>query len=174
MVNRNQILAVDELGFLPALHRLIANLREKFQQHVTLRFSDALPDLDILQQRCVYRVIQEALTNVRRHSGASEAVVSLYAQGDQFCVDVADSGHGFDVSTIQPSSSYGIQSMSQRVEALGGQVSVISELGEGTQVSLHFPLSLPSPSCEAENSDVMGGVPVQQSLETDKYASPQT
>lgn len=140
LVNRNQLLAVDELGFLPALHGLLADLREKFDQRVTLHHADDVPDLDILQQRCVYRIIQEALTNVRRHSGVKEAVVSMYLQGNDLCVDISDDGKGFDMKMLRP-DSYGIQSMSQRVEALGGNVRIYSELGEGTLVSAQLPLS---------------------------------
>lgn len=144
LVNRNQVLAVDELGFLPALHRLIASQQEKFDLTVTLRYADQLPELDVLQQRCIYRVIQEALTNVRRHSEAKEASVSILLQDDQVCAKISDHGKGFDLDAIRR-SSYGIQSMTQRVEVLGGELSIASELGGGTQVSAWLPISYTPP-----------------------------
>jgi len=140
LVRQTQVLAVDEMGLLPATHRLIATHREKFGLDATLRFAEDLPELNIQRQRSVYRIIQESLNNVRRHSGVNEAIVSLYTSGDEFRVDVTDQGKGFDSDRVGP-DSFGIRGMHERVSTCGGQLEVKSAEGEGTLVSLHLPLN---------------------------------
>ena len=140
LVRRTQVLAVDEMGLMPATHRMVAAHREKFGLDVTLRFAEDLPQLDIQHQRTVYRIIQESLNNVRRHSGVNEAIVSLYTSDDQFCVDVADQGRGFDSDLVGP-DSFGIRGMRERIQTCGGQLELKSAIGEGTLLSLRLPLN---------------------------------
>lgn len=81
----------------------------------------------------VYRVVQEALTNVSRYAKASKVTVSLRAQGNEVQLGVSDNGNGFD-TRAKPPSAYGLRGMRFRVEAEGGALSVISSPGHGTQI----------------------------------------
>ena len=81
----------------------------------------------------VYRVVQEALTNVSRYAKASKVTVRLRAQGNEVQLGVSDNGSGFD-TLAKPPSAYGLRGMRFRVEAEGGALSVISSPGHGTQI----------------------------------------
>jgi signal transduction histidine kinase len=86
----------------------------------------------------VLRVIQEALTNARRHSKAISVQVTLGKDGEDLLAEVADDGHGFEPG-ITP--GVGIKSMHERAAALGGKLEVASEVGQGTRVRLRVPIS---------------------------------
>jgi hypothetical protein len=83
------------------------------------------------------RILQEALTNVRRHSGAGEVMVGLRLEGDQLLAEVSDDGLGFDP---KGSAGIGLRSMRERTAALGGKLEIESEPGEGTRVRLRAPI----------------------------------
>jgi signal transduction histidine kinase len=84
------------------------------------------------------RVLQEALTNARRHSGARSVEVRLRTEDGAVLAAVIDDGRGFDPAS--PRAGVGLSTMRERVEALGGEIEVKSQLGEGTKVALRVPL----------------------------------
>jgi PAS domain S-box-containing protein len=84
------------------------------------------------------RVLQEALTNARRHSGARSIEVRLRTEGEALVAGVIDEGRGFDTESVR--AGVGLSAMRERVEALGGEIEVKSQLGEGTKVALRVPL----------------------------------
>jgi two-component system sensor histidine kinase UhpB len=86
----------------------------------------------------VARVVQEALANVRRHSGARRATVALGVEGDDLTVEITDDGRGFGPET---SPGIGLTGMRERVHGLGGELEVESEEGAGTRVRLRVALS---------------------------------
>ncbi len=111
----------------------------------------------------VYRLVQEALINVRKHADARAVTVHMRTDGGQVCVSVADDGKGFDarrVESMRPGKStngggmrLGLRSMRQRVEAAGGEMTISSIPGKGTTLSFRCPLApaqapLPQPSQE--------------------------
>ncbi len=83
------------------------------------------------------RVIQEALTNARRHSGARSVSVRLAADGDALVTEVADEGRGYD--TAAPPGT-GLRGMRERAQRLGGDLQVESSSGEGTLVRVRLPM----------------------------------
>lgn len=88
------------------------------------------------------RVIQEALTNVRKHSGASTVTVRLQNRDDELEIAIEDDGCGFDASRVerQEGRSFGMQSMRERVERAGGTLLIQSAPGEGTRVVVRLPV----------------------------------
>ena len=84
------------------------------------------------------RVLQEALTNARRHSGARSVEVRLGTEDGAVLAAVIDDGRGFDPAS--PRAGVGLSTMRERVEALGGEIEVQSQLGKGTKVALRVPL----------------------------------
>ena len=86
------------------------------------------------------RVIQEALTNVRRHSGAESVFVSVRTERNELVAEVEDDGRGFDTSTTR--AGIGRRSMRERAVALGGELEVESEPGRGARVRVRVPLSI--------------------------------
>jgi signal transduction histidine kinase len=92
----------------------------------------------------VLRIIQEALTNIRKYAQASEAFVSLDLAGDEFVVAIKDNGIGFDVEETLAKSAekkaLGIKGMKERAELLGGSLEIISQPGQGTRITANIPL----------------------------------
>ena len=86
----------------------------------------------------VSRIVQEALTNARRHSGAERISVGLAMDGGDLLVDVSDDGQGFKLETPP---GVGIGSMRERTALLSGEVEIESEVERGTSVRLRVPLS---------------------------------
>jgi signal transduction histidine kinase len=87
-------------------------------------------------EQALFRVAQEALANVARHSGANTASLCLTAIGQAVTLQVSDNGRGFDVT--QPRRGLGLQSMQERMEALGGQLSLESG-PQGTRLTASLP-----------------------------------
>jgi two-component system, NarL family, sensor histidine kinase DevS len=123
--------AIDEHGLADAVEEQAARLRRTgIAVDVELRGLEAPlpPDL----QTIVFRVVQEALTNVARHSGAEHASVVLSALGRHIRLVVEDDGRGFDPST--PTGRLGIAGIGERVEMFGGGLRIESSPGAGTAV----------------------------------------
>ncbi len=103
---------------------------EIVHDNISRRFSD---EVDL----CVYRVVQEALHNVVKHSGARRALVHLSYADQAVTLDVTDSGRGFSGGA---SVGLGLLSMRERVNALGGQFAIRSFPGEGTKITARVPV----------------------------------
>lgn len=91
---------------------------------------------------CLYRLIQEALTNTFRHAGVSKAKVCAYANGDQMTVTVSDAGAGFDNASIDIDGSdhLGLAGLRERITSIGGAFDVESAIGRGTIITADLPL----------------------------------
>ena len=85
----------------------------------------------------IWRVLQEALTNARRHAQASRVVVVLKTEGEDMIAEVSDDGRGFGRETVP---GVGQGSMQERAAAVGGELRIESEPGRGTRVRLRVPL----------------------------------
>ena len=94
----------------------------------------------------LYRVLQEALQNVVKHSASSHADVSLHGHIDTINLTVKDSGAGFDHHEAMRGLGLGLTSMQERLKAVGGQLSIQSQRGQGTTIYAVAPLRLPTTS----------------------------
>ncbi len=95
-------------------------------------------------RHALLRVTQSAVANIKLHAGADHASVTLWYLPDAVTLDVFDDGRGFDPAAVPPASAtggYGLRAMRQRVEQLGGELSVESSPGDGTIIAAQFPLS---------------------------------
>lgn len=88
------------------------------------------------------RIVQEALNNIRKHSGAKQAWVSCYEADGDLILEVRDDGKGFDVEDVPKASRHGLQGMRERAELIGADFQVISLPQQGTTVRLRLPLAL--------------------------------
>ncbi|MEU6305966.1 sensor histidine kinase [Streptomyces chartreusis] len=106
-----------------------------------------LPQLPDRVRSALLRVAQGALANVREHSGAGSAALTLTVLDDEVVLDVADDGHGFDPAALPDSPDggrgHGLPAMRARLRALGGTLTVESTPGEGTVLSAAVPLEVP-------------------------------
>ncbi len=89
---------------------------------------------------CLYRIVQEGLQNVVKHSGAAAAKVELAAIENEICLVVSDQGCGFDSPSSAIGNSLGLISMHERVRLVRGHIAVESYKGEGTRITVHVPL----------------------------------
>ena len=95
---------------------------------------------------CLYRVLQEALQNVVKHSGSGHAHVSLNGQIDTINLTIKDSGAGFDPQEALRGCGLGLTSMKERLKVVGGHLSIRSQRGQGTTIHAVAPLRLPMTS----------------------------
>jgi signal transduction histidine kinase len=98
------------------------------------------PDVEMM----VFRVAQEALTNIVRHSGADKVCVSLHPRQGVLVLEIADNGCGFDVDNLDwedpARPAYGLRGMRERTEMLGGTLAITSARGKGTAVRVEIPI----------------------------------
>jgi signal transduction histidine kinase len=87
----------------------------------------------------IYRVVQEALNNALKHSGAEQVTVSLRIGPEQVALEVADDGIGFDSQAAQAGGGLGLRGMYERAAELGGKLSLQSGPGQGTRLRLEVP-----------------------------------
>ena len=129
------------------LHVAIANLSDDASNQLGIRVRrdiaeiKAAPDAEL----ALFRVVQEALTNVGKYSGATDVRVTLRHAGEALHLEVADNGQGFDVSSLQ-AGRHGLAGMRFRIESRGGTFTVVSAPGQGTRVTATLPLSQESAS----------------------------
>jgi PAS domain S-box-containing protein len=105
---------------------------------ITLEVEPGLPALPVVVSRELLRIVQEALTNARTHSGAGYVSVSVTADGGELRLEVSDDGRGF--SPVETVGGLGLRGMRERAFVIGGELEVSTGLGIGTRVSFHSPI----------------------------------
>jgi signal transduction histidine kinase len=88
----------------------------------------------------LFRIVQEALTNVRKHAQACGVTLSAFERDEAVIIEVRDNGRGFAPEETQPASQYGLRSMRERAESIGADFQIISTPGAGTRVRLRIPI----------------------------------
>ena len=131
---------LERLGLVPGVTALCKEFAA--QQGIEIDFlSDNIPrsvhpDVAL----CLFRIVQEGLRNLKKHSGASKAQVRLRKAGDKLLVSVYDEGIGFDVRDLGKKEGLGIRSMEERTYWLGGRFEIHSKPGKGTRIEASVPL----------------------------------
>lgn len=142
LMRRLRPVALDELGVVSAVQYSVDQWQRRHAD-ITCRFlSDDLPDqLGEAVNITLYRMVQECLTNVAKHAGASQVDILLAhdPQGAEVTVQVADNGGGFD--SQEPKGGLGLVGLRERIEALGGRFWVEGGPGHGTKVCARVPVS---------------------------------
>ena len=130
---------LDDLGLVDALRSECASVSRREGVAVAYRSDDLTATIPKDVALCVYRVAQEALRNVVKHAGTKEARVSLIGSDREFILTVQDRGVGFDVAGVRSREGLGLSSMRERVRLVRGELSVDSEPGQGTTVTVRVP-----------------------------------
>lgn len=127
---------LDDLGLVPAIHYLVDETRSK-QLDVRLEVQGTVRRLDPVVETVLFRVAQEALTNVIRHARTKDALVTLNYQSQEIRLSVTDTGVGFNTEqSFTPPHGWGLAGMHERVEAVGGQLHIHAAPGAGTKVEV--------------------------------------
>ena len=132
---------LDQLGLVPALRSYVKNRLES--ENIEVRFSfDKLEDrLPTEVEVTLFRVIQEAVTNILRHSSASIVELQIVVKSSAVIASIRDNGQGFDVkSTLDNTESWGLRGIQERVAIARGTISISSTKGEGTFLQIKIPL----------------------------------
>jgi signal transduction histidine kinase len=132
---------LDDFGLRAALEWHVRDIARRYGIEVDLHLQGDLETLPDRYQTCVYRAIQEALTNCVRHARARAIVVSVSGRGHELDVSVSDDGVGFDAA--RRPDGLGIRGIEERVKELGGIVTIGSRPGHGTQLAMQLPLPVP-------------------------------
>jgi signal transduction histidine kinase len=132
---------LDDLGLVPAIQSLLNSECCPKGMDVTFEVNGEQKRLDSLIETVLFRVAQEALTNVTRHAGTNKAIVCLDYGPGAVTLGVLDSGKGFDPNEpLRPPRGWGLEGMRERIEAAGGRLILHSAPGRGTTVQAVIPL----------------------------------
>ena len=133
---------LDDLGLVQAIHALVDRDYTPNDFSFRVEVSGNARRLDPIQETVLYRVAQEALTNVARHAQVREGCVELAYEEQRVRLRVSDRGRGFDpTEPFRPPRGWGLAGMRERVESLGGTLKIDSAPGRGTTVEVDIPLN---------------------------------
>ncbi|MNN23830.1 Signal transduction histidine-protein kinase/phosphatase DegS [compost metagenome] len=131
-------LILDELGLLPAIDWLL----ESFSERSAIAYELSLPATPLDYSReastAIFRILQESLTNVSRHSQATLVGVALKETKDFITLKITDNGKGID-SSVSRQNSLGLLGMRERAFMLGGKLKIQSRAGSGTSIEVRIP-----------------------------------
>jgi signal transduction histidine kinase len=137
--------ALDDLGLAPALRAHAERALRDTGVRLLFDAEGLTRRLPPEMELALFRIYQEALTNVIRHAQAGRVRVSLATPNGSFQGEIADDGHGFDVAAARGNGAgprgLGLAGMRERVTQFGGRLEVVSQPGAGTRVCLHAPLA---------------------------------
>ncbi len=132
---------LDELGLVPALRSYIKSHLQAENIKTKLHLIDLKDRLPPEVEITLFRVIQEAITNILRHSGASMVEVTLAMKDSTIIATVIDNGTGFDVeAAFEATESWGLRGIRERVTVVGGELNIESKAGYGTRLKVKIPL----------------------------------
>ncbi len=139
-------MSLDDLGLVPTLQRYISNYVEENNILVDFLVMGEPKSLKPVVELAAFRIIQEALTNIKKHSGAENVNIRLEFTDDHINIIVSDDGRGFDKSKLKASrqedSGYGLLSMKERIELLNGKFQLKTACGKGTKIFASLSLNI--------------------------------
>lgn len=139
-------MSLDDLGLIPTIQRYITNYIEENNIIVDFLVLGDSRSIKPVIELAAFRIIQEALTNIKKHSGARSASVRVEFTEEQINLLISDDGKGFDKDRLKPASQedagYGLLSMKERVELLNGKFDIKSTEGKGTKIFVSMSLNI--------------------------------
>jgi len=134
---------LHDVGLVEAAHWLADDLKKRYGLHVAVEDDGQRWPLDEVARISLFRSLREMLINVAKHAGTSEARVRLWGEGRSMMMSVEDRGAGFDHEAIPP--GFGLFSIRERLNHLGGSMQVDSAPGAGTRIMVVAPMSVTGP-----------------------------
>jgi signal transduction histidine kinase len=133
---------LDDLGLIPSLHSLTKKISTQSRLQIRLTIFAGVETLGMECKTALYRVIQEALSNVVKHAGANKVEVALTLQSGLLALVIHDDGRSFQASRFLRSAEpkrLGLLGMRERIEMLGGEFAIQSQQGQGTTIRGSIP-----------------------------------
>ncbi len=134
---------LDNYGLFPAVEAHVNNITDKYDLPIDLKVEGENQRLDSKTEVTLFRILQEALTNVIKHAGATKVRVRLDIQDEQVNLSVEDNGSGINKmysEDLQPHNRLGLASIQERALLLGGVCNIDSQPGKGTRVNVSIPV----------------------------------
>lgn len=130
---------LERLGLVKALRSMFKKVSDVVELKYEIDEIDNIFPKDA--EINVYRIIQESLNNIVKHSDASEAIVTIRRNGPEVVINIKDDGRGFDIHNVKPSGSgLGLIGLNERVSILGGAIDLRSSVGNGTEIVVELPV----------------------------------
>jgi PAS domain S-box-containing protein len=153
-------LKLEQLGLVAAIRSLCGELSRSHGVSIDFTHNEAHPGLSDDVASCLYRIVQESARNMIKHSGARQAHVELNASIEEICLRIADDGAGFDPRSAAGAGGLGLVSMRERLQLVGGTLSIDSRPAGGTRIDARIPLysgGRPAKADDAKRPDVSHG-----------------
>ncbi|WP_309294787.1 sensor histidine kinase [Desulfotruncus alcoholivorax] len=136
-------MVLDDLRLVPALNRYVEDYRNQHKQNIEFVFFGKQARLNPATEVALFRVVQEALSNVRKHAKAKNILVKMEQLNDKVTILIKDDGIGFNPENLEHHSQrecYGLINMRERVQILKGEYKIMSAPGKGTMITLTIPV----------------------------------
>jgi PAS domain S-box-containing protein len=133
-------LVLDDLGLLPAVESLAESFRQRTGITCELAVSNPEMPLPGAHSTAVFRVVQEALTNIAKHAGAKHVEVAIEQRPTEVIVNIRDDGRGFVPQKPRKAGSFGLIGVRERAFLIGGDATITSAPGKGTSIELRLPI----------------------------------
>jgi PAS domain S-box-containing protein len=131
---------LDDLGLAEAIEWQAQQFQARTEIECRCHFATPASRLDNPQSTAVFRIFQEALTNILRHSQATQVTVAMREETDSFILTVSDNGRGITETEKLSRNSLGILGMQERAHLMGGRVEIVGEKGVGTTLDVYIPI----------------------------------
>lgn len=139
-------MALDDLGLIPTLRKYVHDFEEKTRIRTVFDIKGKEHRLTSAMEAAVYRLVQEALSNVAKHSGAHQVLVEITYQAQLIKIIVKDDGSGFNMEELKRKQStrehFGLVGMRERVELLEGRMEIQTASGQGAAIVIHIPTNV--------------------------------
>jgi signal transduction histidine kinase len=136
---------LDDLGLIPAINWYAESKLGSLGARVRIEIGGDERRLEPQVETALFRIVQEAITNIAKHANAENVAISLDFESDSVTIEIEDDGNGFDVQqTLQaarPEDGFGLLGMSERVALLDGRLEITSEPSNGTSIKVRVPVS---------------------------------
>ena len=140
-------LVLESEGLLSALHQLAEKMKENHNQNVIIEAKDGVvDDFEVGKQGVIFFIVEEAVTNARKHARAKHIWIRLKRRGDLLYLEIQDDGVGFDVEKVESNysqrGSLGMVNLHERAELVNGILKIESHPGRGTRISVTIPMTV--------------------------------
>ncbi|OPY55950.1 MAG: Signal transduction histidine-protein kinase/phosphatase DegS [Pelotomaculum sp. PtaU1.Bin035] len=136
-------MVLDDLGLAPAVKRYLTDYKDQYGFQIEFFFIGRQRRLDTTTEVAIFRIIQEAVNNIKKHAKAKNAVVKMELLPQKMTVYIKDDGIGFDLDKIMADKArdgYGLIGIRERVQLLKGELNVVTVPGRGTSICISVPV----------------------------------
>ena len=136
-------MTLDDLGLVPTVRRTLEMFKDRTSIVAELRIFGEEKRLEAHVETGLFRILQEALSNIEKHAQATVATVRMEFSFKAVTAIIEDNGQGFDIECSGDNDSFGLMGMKERIDLLDGELTIQSRRNEGTKITVRVPLIKP-------------------------------